>query len=192
VDVSTWTVKVRDPSQIAEGIRQVAEVLREEHRLTYQGNDFSITDPAQLSAQFRTITVGFTAFLGTIGGISLLVGGIGIMNIMLVSVAQRTKEIGLRKAVGARQRDIMWQFLIEAVVLCLVGGLLGIGLGYLLSFGGSALLYSLSQDPTVRANVTMFSILLATSISAGVGIFFGLFPALRAARLDPIRALRNE
>jgi putative ABC transport system permease protein len=78
------------------------------------------------------------------------------------------------------------------VVLCLVGGLLGIGLGYLLSFGGSALLYSLSQDPTVRANVTMFSILLATSISAGVGIFFGLFPALRAARLDPIRALRNE
>jgi putative ABC transport system permease protein len=192
VDVSTWTVKVRDASLVAEGIRQVTQVLREEHRLTYQGNDFTITDPAQLSAQFRTITVGFTAFLGTIGGISLLVGGIGIMNIMLVSVAQRTKEIGLRKAVGARQRDIMWQFLIEAVVLCLVGGVLGIGLGYLLSFGGSALLYSLSQDPSVRANVTLFSILLATSISAGIGIFFGLFPALRAARLDPIRALRNE
>jgi putative ABC transport system permease protein len=192
VDVSTWTVKVRDASLVAEGIRQVTQVLREEHRLTYQGNDFRITDPAQLSAQFRTITVGFTAFLGTIGGISLLVGGIGIMNIMLVSVAQRTKEIGLRKAVGARQRDIMWQFLIEALVLCLVGGLLGIGLGYLLSFGGSALLYSLSQDPSVRAQVTLFSILLATSISAGIGIFFGLFPALRAARLDPIRALRNE
>jgi putative ABC transport system permease protein len=192
VDVSTWTVKVHDPAQLQEGIRQVTQVLREEHRLTYQANDFSVTDPAQLSAQFRTITVGFTAFLGTIGGISLLVGGIGIMNIMLVSVAQRTREIGLRKAVGARRRDIMWQFLIEAVVLCLVGGVLGIALGYLLSLGGSVILFALSQDPTVKANVTLFSIVLATSISAGVGIFFGLFPALRAARLDPIRALRNE
>jgi putative ABC transport system permease protein len=114
------------------------------------------------------------------------------MNIMLVSVAQRTREIGLRKAVGARRRDIMWQFLIEAVVLCLAGGLIGIGLGYLLSFGGTFLLYNLSQDPTIRANVSLFSIILATSISAGVGIFFGLFPAMRAARLDPIKALRNE
>ncbi|HMQ35856.1 MAG TPA: FtsX-like permease family protein, partial [Chloroflexaceae bacterium] len=112
--------------------------------------------------------------------------------IMLVSVAQRTKEIGLRKAVGARRRDIMWQFLIEAVVLCLAGGLLGIGLGYLLSLGGTFLLYSLSQDSSIRASVSLFSIVLATSISAAVGIFFGLFPALRAARLDPIRALRNE
>jgi putative ABC transport system permease protein len=192
IDVSTLTVRARDTEAVDEAIRQVTQVLREEHRLTYQPNDFSITNPSQLAAQFRTITVGFSAFLGTIGGISLLVGGIGIMNIMLVSVAQRTKEIGLRKAVGAKQRDIMWQFLIEAVVLCLLGGLLGIALGYLLSFGGNFLLFLLSQDPTVRASVSPFSIILATSISAGVGIFFGLFPALRAARLDPIRALRNE
>jgi putative ABC transport system permease protein len=192
VDISTMTVKARDVNQVEEAIRQVTAVLREEHRLTYQSNDFTVTNPAQLADQFRAVTVGFSAFLGTIGGISLLVGGIGIMNIMLVSVAQRTKEIGLRKAVGAKQRDIMWQFLIEAVVLCLLGGLIGIGLGYLLSFGGTFLLQTLAQDTMVRANVSLFSILLATSISAAVGIFFGLFPALRAGRLDPIKALRNE
>jgi putative ABC transport system permease protein len=192
VDVSSMTVKARSVPEIDAAIRQVTAALRQEHRLSYQNNDFTVTNPQQASEQFKQITTGFSAFLGTIGGISLLVGGIGIMNIMLVSVAQRTKEIGLRKAVGARSRDIMWQFLIEAVVLCLVGGILGIGLGYLFSFGGSAVLYALSQDPTVRASVSLFSVVLATSISAGIGIFFGLFPAMRAARLDPIRALRNE
>ncbi|NJN16395.1 MAG: FtsX-like permease family protein [Oscillochloris sp.] len=192
VDVSAITVKVRDPEAIDEAIRQVTAVLRAEHRLTYQNNDFSITNPSQLASQFEVVTVGFSAFLGTIGGISLLVGGIGIMNIMLVSVAQRTREIGLRKAVGARRRDIMLQFLIEALVLCLAGGILGIGLGYLFSLGGNVLLYSLSQDPDVRASVSLFSVTLATSISVGIGLFFGLFPAIRAARLDPIRALRNE
>lgn len=192
VDVSTMTVKARDLLNVDEAIRQVTMVLREEHRLTYQPNDFSITNPAQLASQFRAVTVGFSAFLGTIGGISLLVGGIGIMNIMLVSVTQRTREIGLRKAVGAKRRDILLQFLIEAVVLCLFGGLLGIGLGYLLALAGTAVLANLSPDSGLRATVSLFSIVLATSIAAGVGLFFGLFPALRAARLDPIRALRNE
>jgi putative ABC transport system permease protein len=192
VDISTMTVKVRDPEAMDEAVAQITRVLREEHRLTYQSNDFTVTNPEQLATQFRAVTVGFSAFLGTIGGISLLVGGIGIMNIMLVSVAQRTREIGLRKAVGAKRRDIMLQFLVEAVVLCLAGGVLGIGLGYLLSLAGTFALYSLSQDPTLRASVSLFSVVLATSISAGVGIFFGLFPAMRAARLDPIRALRNE
>lgn len=192
VDVSSMTVRARSVAEIDEAIRQVTAVLRQEHRLTYQNNDFEVSNPQQASEQFKQITGGFSAFLGTIGGISLLVGGIGIMNIMLVSVAQRTKEIGLRKAVGARKRDIMWQFLIEAVVLCLVGGALGIGLGYLFSFGGTVVLYSISQDPDVRASVSLSSVVLATSISGAIGIFFGLFPALRAARLDPIRALRNE
>jgi putative ABC transport system permease protein len=192
VDVSNMTVRARSVPEIDEAIRQVTAVLRQEHRLSYQSNDFRVTNPQQASEQFKQITTGFSAFLGTIGGISLLVGGIGIMNIMLVSVAQRTKEIGLRKAVGARSRDIMWQFLIEALVLCLAGGLIGIGLGYLFSFGGTFVLYNLSRDPTVKASVSLFSVVLATSISAGIGVFFGLFPALRAAQLDPIRALRNE
>jgi putative ABC transport system permease protein len=192
VDVSSMSVRVRDPQLMDEGIRQVTAVLRQEHRLTYQNNDFSITNPEQILSQFNTITAGFSVFLGVIGGISLLVGGIGIMNIMLVSVAQRTREIGLRKAVGARRSDILMQFLIEAVVLCLVGGALGVGLGYLFSFGGSYLLVLLLQDPTAQATVSMSSIILATSISAAIGIFFGLFPAMRASRLDPIKALRNE
>jgi putative ABC transport system permease protein len=192
IDVSSMTVRARSVPEIETAIRQVTEVLRQEHRLSYQANDFRVTNPQQASEQFKQITSGFSAFLGTIGGISLLVGGIGIMNIMLVSVAQRTREIGLRKAVGARSRDIMWQFLIEALVLCLFGGALGIGLGYLFSFGGSYILYTLSDDPTVKASVSLSSIILATSISAGIGISFGLFPAMRAARLDPIRALRNE
>ena len=192
VDISSMTVRLRDPKQMDEAIRQVTAVLRQEHRLSYQNNDFSVTNPEQVLSQFNTITAGFSAFLGTIGGISLLVGGIGIMNIMLVSVAQRTREIGLRKAMGAKRRDIMMQFLIEAIVLCLVGGAIGIGLGYLFSFGGSYVLFLLSQDPTVQASVSLSSILLATGISGGIGIFFGLFPAMRAARLDPIKALRNE
>lgn len=192
VDVGSITVKARSIDEVDLAIRQVTELLRDRHRLTYQVNDFRITNPAQLASQAQGVTVAFSAFLGTIGGISLLVGGIGIMNIMLVSVAQRTREIGLRKAVGARRIDIMMQFLIEALVLCILGGLIGIGLGYLLATLGSIVLYNLSQDPNVRATVTLSSIVLSTSISLGIGLFFGLFPALRAARLDPIKALRNE
>jgi putative ABC transport system permease protein len=192
IDVSSITVKVRDVDELDPAIHQVTEILRREHRLTYQPNDFQITNPQQAVQQFQAISVGFSAFLGTIGGISLLVGGIGIMNIMLVSVTQRTREIGLRKAVGAKRRDILMQFLIEAVVLCLLGGALGVGLGYLLSFAGSFLLTLLTQDEASRATVSLFSIVLATSVSVGIGVFFGLFPALRAANLNPIRALRNE
>jgi putative ABC transport system permease protein len=192
VDVSSITVKARTIDEVDLAIRQVTELLRERHRLTYQVNDFRITNPAQLADQAKSVTVAFSAFLGTIGGISLLVGGIGIMNIMLVSVAQRTREIGLRKAVGARRVDIMLQFLIEALVLCILGCAIGIGLGYALAGAGNIVLYNLSQSTDVRATVTMGSILLSTSISLGIGLFFGIFPAIRAARLDPIKALRNE
>jgi putative ABC transport system permease protein len=192
VNVGQITVRAQGPEQVDEAIRQVTNLLRERHRLTYQNNDFTITNPEQAAQQFQAISIGFSAFLGVIGGISLLVGGIGIMNIMLVSVTQRTREIGLRKAVGARRGDIMWQFLIEAVVLCLLGGALGIGLGYLLSFAGNFVLAALFQDDTARASVSLFAILLATGVSIAIGVFFGLFPAMRAARLDPITALRNE
>jgi putative ABC transport system permease protein len=127
-----------------------------------------------------------------IGGISLLVGGIGIMNIMLVSVTQRTREIGLRKAVGARRRDILMQFLIEAVVLSLFGGAIGIGIGYLLSFAGTFVMRAVFLVPDAGAIVTTSSVMLATGVSAAIGIIFGIFPAIRAAGLQPVRALRSE
>jgi len=131
------------------------------------------------------IITTLTIFLGAIAAISLLVGGIGIMNIMLVSVTERTREIGLRKAVGAGKSDILWQFLIEAIVMSLVGGLLGIGLGMAISQIASSAL-------NVQALVTVNSVGLAFGFSAAVGVFFGIYPAMRAANLHPIDALRYE
>lgn len=192
VDVSQITAKARDNASIDPAIKQITDVLRQRHRLTYQSNDFSITNPQQQAAEFESILVGFNAFLGSIAGISLLVGGIGIMNIMLVSVTQRTREIGLRKAVGARRRDILLQFLIEAIVLCLIGGAIGIGLGYTLSSAGTFVLVGIFRLEGAQAIITSGSILLATIVSGSIGMFFGFFPALRASRLNPIIALRHE
>jgi putative ABC transport system permease protein len=128
----------------------------------------------------------FTILLGGIAGISLLVGGIGIMNIMLVTVTERTREIGVRKAIGAKNKDILRQFLLESVLMSGLGGLLGVGMGV----GGARLLPMLLPD--FQSLVEPFSIILALSFSAAVGIFFGFYPAFRAARLDPIEALRHE
>jgi putative ABC transport system permease protein len=192
VDVGGITVQANSPDEVQDAIRQVTDLLRERHRLTYQNNDFTIIDLGQIASTVNGIIAGFNAFLTIVGGISLLVGGIGIMNIMLVSVTERTREIGLRKAVGARRRDILGQFLIEAVVLSLIGGALGIGLGYSLSFLGTWVLVSLFEAEGARASVTMSAVLLATMISAGIGVAFGFFPALQASRLNPIEALRYE
>lgn len=192
VDVDQLTVQARDIEQIDAAIEQVTALLRERHRLTYQPNDFTIDNPEEDAANAQATIIGLNAFLGTIAGISLLVGGIGIMNIMLVSVTQRTREIGLRKAVGARRRDILQQFLIEAVVLCFIGGALGVGLGYLLSFAGTFVLEEIFRAEGSRATVSLNSIILATTISTAIGVLFGFFPALRAARMHPIQALRAE
>jgi putative ABC transport system permease protein len=165
---------------------QAERIMRHEHGLKLTDDlDFTVLSQAQFLSALTAITATLTVFLGAIAGISLLVGGIGIMNIMLVSVTERTREIGLRKAVGARQSIIMIQFLVETLVLSITGGMLGVGLGW----GIAALL---SAANVIQAQVTPSSVALAFLFSGAVGVFFGLYPAYRAARLRPIDALRYE
>jgi putative ABC transport system permease protein len=192
VDIERITIQARSKDDVEAAIAQVTDILRARHRLTYQPNDFRIENPEDLLARINASIIGLNAFLGTIAGIALLVGGIGIMNIMLVSVTQRTREIGLRKAVGARRWAIMQQFLIESLVLCLIGCGLGVALGYALSFAGTFVLRQVFRFENGYAVITPGSILLATAVSAAIGIFFGFWPAWRAARLQPVQALRSE
>lgn len=170
-------------------IEEVSQILRQRHRIAPgDPDDFTAISQSEIIGTFQQITGVLTVFLGAIAGISLLVGGIGIMNIMLVSVTERTREIGLRKAVGARKSDILAQFLTEAVMLSLVGGIIGILLG---ATGASVVSYVL-RDEGFRAVITLNAVLLATLFSAAVGLFFGIYPAQRAAALNPIDALRYE
>src|SRR5262249_24651884 len=193
VDLTQITVQAQDKDQVATAIAQVTALLRARHRLaSYQADDFRIENPEQLLATINTTFIGLNAFFGTIAGIALLVGGIGIMNIMLVSVTQRTREIGLRKAVGARRWAILQQFLIESLVLCLAGCGLGIALGYGISFAGTFVIQQVFRLENGYAVITPGSILLATGVSAGIGAFFRFWPAWRAARLQPVQALRSE
>ena len=164
-----------------------AEALRQSHEISFRDeDDFLILTQQDFLSSFGEVTQVLTLFLGAIASISLLVGGIGIMNIMLVSVTERTREIGLRKAVGARYRDVLGQFLTEAVVLALLGGVAGIILGWL---GAAAIHFAV---PDLDTTVTWQSIALAVGFSALVGLFFGIYPASRAAALNPIEALRFE
>ncbi|MFH1019605.1 MAG: ABC transporter permease [Pseudomonadota bacterium] len=172
--------------EIALAIEQATAVLRERHRLRgEEPDDFNIRDMAELTKTLSTTTKLMTNLLLAVAMISLVVGGVGIMNIMLVSVTERTREIGLRMAVGAKGSDILRQFLVEAVVLCLTGGAMGIVLGH----GGSMLVRFLLKWPVETSPA---AIAAAVLVSAGVGIIFGFYPAWKASRLDPIEALRYE
>jgi putative ABC transport system permease protein len=166
--------------------RDIADLLRQRHRIAPgRDDDFTIRGQQEIANVATANTRTMTVLLGAIAGVSLLVGGIGIMNIMLVSVTERTREIGIRMAVGARGRDILLQFLIEAVTLSVIGGVIGIGLGV----GVSQLLAAKMNWPTLTS---LTSIVVAFLFSAAVGIFFGFYPARKASRLDPIEALRYE
>ncbi len=184
--VSTISATAVSEEMTDAAIEQITETLRRQHDIVYAADDdFSIFSQADLLSTFDTITAALTAFLGAIAGISLVVGGIGIMNIMLVSVTERTREIGIRKAVGAMKRDILAQFLLESVLLSVLGGFLGIVLGWLVSRVAS----NLMDFATV---VDSGTVLMATGFATAVGLIFGIYPAWRAADLRPIEALRYE
>jgi putative ABC transport system permease protein len=160
--------------------------MRERRRVASgQNDDFTVQDMKEISKTLGSVTGALTALLGAIAGVSLLVGGIGIMNIMLVSVTERTREIGIRLAIGARGREVLLQFLIEAVVLSAMGGIFGM----LLGLGGS---YAATRALSIPFTVSVDILVIALSFSATVGIAFGFFPARKAARLKPIEALRHE
>ncbi len=183
-------VQATSPENIMQASDEIAQILRSRHRTKVGEDDFTIFSQQDFVDTAKTITNVLTIFLGGIAGISLLVGGIGIMNIMLVSVTERTREIGLRKALGARKRDILIQFLTESSLMSLFGGLIGIALGWLIAFivGRIAAASGTPFYPVVGLD----AVLLATVFSTAVGLFFGLYPANRAANLEPVEALRYE
>jgi ABC-type antimicrobial peptide transport system permease subunit len=185
-NIDQITISAQSTAEIPNAIRQVTGVLRERHRIRPgEPDDFNIRNMTEMTEALSSTTTLMTNLLLCVAMISLVVGGVGIMNIMLVSVTERTREIGLRMSVGARARDILRQFLVESIVLCLVGG----GLGILLGHGGSYLVWLLMRWPVETSPV---AIAAAVIVSASVGIVFGFYPAWKASRLDPIEALRYE
>jgi putative ABC transport system permease protein len=184
--IRSMSIQVADGVPVEVGMVDLERVLRAEHKIRPgEENDFRIRNPQDILATQQEATQVFTMLLASIAAVSLLVGGIGIMNIMLVSVTERTREIGVRKALGATRANIMLQFLIEALVLCLLGGILGIAMGT----GAAILLAKLAHWNTL---ISPAAIIVAFGFSAFIGLFFGLWPARRAASLDPIVALRYE
>jgi putative ABC transport system permease protein len=179
-------VSAISPANISVAQRQITELLRMRHKLvTNDADDFTIRNQADLATAATATTDILTILLASIASVSLLVGGIGIMNIMLVSVTERTREIGIRMSVGARSRDILTQFLVEALVLSLLGGITGILFGVV----GSSVISGIAKWPTI---ITTFSIVLSFGFSIAIGVFFGFYPARKAAMLNPIDALRYE
>lgn len=188
--VDILMVQARDAESVPSASQEIAQILRYRHRTDIGADDFTILTQQDFLDTAATITGVLTIFLGGIAAISLLVGGIGIMNIMLVSVTERTREIGLRKALGARKVDILIQFLTESSVLSLFGGLIGIALGWAISIAVGRI--AAASDTPINPAIGIDTILLATLFSTAVGLFFGLYPANRAANLEPVEALRYE
>jgi len=183
IELTFMAVTAKNSASVEAAKFQVTNLLRLRHKTTGE-DDFTVDSQNNIFEVVVTITVGLTMLLAAIAGISLVVGGIGIMNIMLVSVTERTQEIGLRKALGATQQDILIQFLIEAVILSAAGGLFGTALGV------SGILLIAALTP-LQAAVSPLVIAFAIGVSGGIGLFFGVVPARRAAQLDPIVALRS-
>ena len=175
------------PGKMAEAEDEIRGVLRRRRNVPYEKPDnFGISSAQQIADQFRQITASVALLISVISSIGLLVGGVGVMNIMLMSVTQRTREIGVRKAIGARRKDVISQFLTEAIVLTGCGGIIGVLLG-----GTISLLINLAI-PSLPSSIPLWAIVLAVSVSMSVGLFFGMYPAIKAARLDPVDALRYE
>jgi putative ABC transport system permease protein len=183
-------VQATNAESVPQAAEEIAQILRTRHRTEVGLDDFTVLTQQDFLQVAASITGVFTTFLGGIAAISLLVGGIGIMNIMLVSVAERTREIGLRKALGARRRDILVQFLTESSLLSLIGGLVGIFLGWLIAMGVGQ--FAAASGTPFDPNVSLSAVLLATVFSTAIGLFFGIYPANRAAALEPVEALRYE
>jgi putative ABC transport system permease protein len=184
--ISSISLTVIDPEKTQDIIAAITSLLRNRHELlAFAQNDFSIMSTEEIAESLSSTIGTMTLLLGAIAGISLLVGGIGVMNIMLVSVLERTREIGIRKALGARERDIWGQFLIEAALLSLAGGIIGVAAGWAAAF----IVNKTGFMPTL---ITADIVVLAVSVSVGIGLFFGFYPAWNASRLNPIQALRSE
>jgi putative ABC transport system permease protein len=188
--VDMLVVQASSADAVAQATDEISQILRARHRTEIGADDFTILSQQDFLTTIQTITSVFTIFLGGIAAISLLVGGIGIMNIMLVSVTERTREIGLRKALGARRIDIMVQFLTESALLSMFGGLIGIGLGAAIAAVVGRV--AAARNTPISPSISIDTILLATLFSTAVGLFFGLYPANRAAKLEPVEALRYE
>lgn len=183
--LSTISISVVSKDLMSQVQEEITLALADEHRVTLDSLDFSIVSQADILGALTQVTNTFTIFLAAVAGISLLVGGIGIMNMMLTTVTERTREIGLRKAIGAKRKDIELQFLIEAVMLTFLGGVIGVTLGWLIAM-------AVSSVAGIVTKVSLQAVLLAFGVSAAIGIIFGYYPARRAAGLNPIEALRYE